>query len=111
MLQKSYIENCELTCKGHVFLSSYSGLHLRINKAPLMLCIGIFQDILTESKSAVTTCPSWLTFTTADSFSIGYCITQYLKGYQKYDKSKLKVQSLLSKFRCFNFDLSYFYIP
>ena len=38
-------------------------------------------------------------------------MTQYLKGYQKYDKSKLKVQLLLSKSRLFNFDLSYFWYP
>ena len=35
-------------------------------------------------------------------------MTLYLKGYQKYDRSKLKVQLLLSKFRLFNFDLLYF---
>ena len=33
----------------------------------------------------------------------------YLKGYQKYDRLKLKIQLLLSKFRLFNFDLSYFW--
>ena len=40
-----------------------------------------------------------------------YCITLYLKIYQKYDKSKLKGLLLLSEFRSFNFDLSYFVIP
>ena len=38
-------------------------------------------------------------------------MTLYLKGYQKYDRSKLKVQLLLSKFRLFNFDLLYFSYP
>ena len=38
-----------------------------------------------------------------------YCLTLYLKGYQKCNKNKLKVQLLLSKFRCFNSDLSYFW--
>ena len=40
-----------------------------------------------------------------------YCMTLYLKGHQKYDRSKLKVQLLLSKFRLFNFDLSYLLYP
>ena len=31
-----------------------------------------------------------------------------IKGYQKYNMSKMTVQSMRSKFRCFNFDLSYF---
>ena len=35
-------------------------------------------------------------------------MTLYLKGSQKYDKSKMKVLLLLSEFRSFNFDLSYF---
>ena len=35
----------------------------------------------------------------------------HLKGYQKYDRSKLKIQLSLSKFRFFNFDLSYFGYP
>ena len=37
-------------------------------------------------------------------------MTLYLKGYQKYTRSKFKVQ-ILSKFRLFNFDLSYFLYP
>ena len=40
-----------------------------------------------------------------------YCMTLYLKGYKKYERSKLKIQLLLSKFRFFNFDLSYFWYP
>ena len=35
----------------------------------------------------------------------------YLKGYQKYKRSKLKVLLLLSEFRSFNFDLLYFLSP
>ena len=31
-----------------------------------------------------------------------------LMGYQKYDRSKLKIQLLLSKSRLFKFDLSFF---
>ena len=34
-------------------------------------------------------------------------MTLYLLGYQKYNKSQLKVLLLLSKSRCFKFDLSY----
>ena len=37
-----------------------------------------------------------------------YCMTLYLKGYQKYDKSNLKHLNILSKSRTFNLDLSYF---
>ena len=36
-----------------------------------------------------------------------YCITLYLKGYQKYDRSKLKHVDLLNKSWTFNFDLSF----
>ena len=32
----------------------------------------------------------------------------YLKGYQKYDRLKLKVQLFVSKVRLLNFDLLYF---
>ena len=35
----------------------------------------------------------------------------YLKGLQKYDRSKLKILLLLSEFRSFKFDLSYFSSP
>ena len=38
-------------------------------------------------------------------------MTLYLKQYQKYIKSKLKNQLLLSKLRLFNFELSYFWYP
>ena len=38
-------------------------------------------------------------------------MTLYLKRYQNYDRSKLKIQLLLSKFRLFKFDLSYFWYP
>ena len=38
-------------------------------------------------------------------------MTLYLKGYQKYDRSKLKILLLSSEFRSFNFDLSYFSSP
>ena len=34
-------------------------------------------------------------------------MTLYLKGHQKYNRSKLKLQLLLSKFRLFNFDMSF----
>ena len=37
-----------------------------------------------------------------------YCVNLYLNWHQKYKRSKLKVLFVLSKFRCFNFDLSYF---
>ena len=34
----------------------------------------------------------------------------HLKGYQKYDKFKLKVHFSLNEFRCLYFDLSYFLV-
>ena len=49
--------------------------------------------------------------TTSVSFKMRYCMTLYLKGYQKYDKSKLKVQLLLSRFRRFHLLLAIFLIP
>ena len=38
-------------------------------------------------------------------------MTLYLKWHQKHDRSKLKVQLLLSKFKLFNFDLLYLLYP
>ena len=38
-------------------------------------------------------------------------MTLYLKGHQKYSRSKLKFQNLLNKNKSFNFDLSYFCCP
>ena len=56
-------------------------------------------------KSSNSTKPFRPIFTISESFQMRYCMTLYLKGHQKYDRSKLKVQLLLSKFRLFNFDL------
>ena len=47
----------------------------------------------------------------ARTFQVRYYMTVIIKGYQKYDNSKLKVQFLCSKFRRFNFELSYFWYP
>ena len=49
----------------------------------------------------------WLRWIIIKSFLMRHCMTLYLKGYQKYNKPKLKVKLLLSKFRLFNFDPSY----
>ena len=38
-------------------------------------------------------------------------MTLYLKGYQKYDMSKLKNLNLLNKSWTFKFDMSYFWCP
>ena len=62
-------------------------------------------------KSSNSTKPFRPIFTISESFQMRYCMTLYLKGHQKYDRSKLKVQLLLSKFRLFNFDLSYLLYP
>ena len=59
-------------------------------------------------KSSNSTKPFQPIFTISESFQMRYCMTLYLKGYQKYDSLKLKVQLLLSKSRLFNFNLSYF---
>ena len=40
-----------------------------------------------------------------------YCMTLYLNGHRKYDKSKLKRLNLLNKNGTFNFDLSNFRCP
>ena len=39
------------------------------------------------------------------------CMILFLKGYQKYDRSKLKALLLSNDCMSFNFDLSYFWIP
>ena len=44
----------------------------------------------------------------SESFSMRYCATLYLKGYQKYNRSKLKVKLLSNKFRLFYFNILYF---
>ena len=67
-----------------------------------------FQENLTDARSATILDPSYLLYTINQSFQMRYCMTLYLKGHQKYYRSKLKLQLLLSKFRLFNFDLSYF---
>ena len=51
--------------------------------------------------------PSWIIFTISKSFSMRYCMTVYLKGLEKYDRSKLKLLNSLNKSKTFNFDLSY----
>ena len=40
-----------------------------------------------------------------------YCMALHLKDYQNYDKSKLKIQVLLSKSRCFQLEPVVFLIP
>ena len=59
--------------------------------------------------SAATTLPSWITFAMHEGFPMRYCMTLYLKGLQKYDRSKLKLLNSLDKSRTFNFDLLYFW--
>ena len=87
---------------------SYSAGHWKRTKAPFMLQICTFQEGLVDVKSAATPQPSWLIFTTTETFPMRYCMTLNIKVYQKYDKSQLNIQFLCSKFRCFNFELSYF---
>ena len=47
----------------------------------------------------------------SESFAMRYFVTLYIKGLQKYDRSKLKLLNSLNKSRTFNFDLSYFWDP
>jgi len=72
---------------------------VRINKVLFSYRICTFQNILTNVKSASTTKPSCLKFTTSKSSPLRSWMILYLKRYQKYKKSKLKVQLLFSKFR------------
>ena len=41
--------------------------------------------------------PSWGYLTTNESFQMRYCMTLYLKGHRKYERSKLKLFNLLNK--------------
>ena len=52
---------------------------------------------LTDIKSAVTAKPSIPIFAISESFLMRYCVTLYLKGYKRYDRSKLKSLNLLNK--------------
>ena len=52
--------------------------------------------------------PTFILNTTNETFKIRYCMNLYLNWHRKYKRSKLRVPFLLSKFRHFNFDLSYF---
>ena len=60
-------------------------------------------------KSSNSTKPFRPIFTISESFQMRYCMTLYLKGHQKYNRSKLKIQLLSSKSRLFKFDLLYFW--
>ena len=64
-----------------------------------------------DVESAATTLPSWIIIAVSKSFPMKYCMTLYLKRYQKYDRSKLKNLLLLSEFRSFNFDILYIWSP
>ena len=50
-----------------------------------------FEDVLTEARSKIITEPFRHIFTISETFPMRYCMTVYLKGYQKYDKSWLIV--------------------
>ena len=52
--------------------------------------------------------PTKILNTTNETFKIRYCVNLYLNWQRKYERSKLRVPFLLSKFRHLNFDLSYF---
>ena len=82
---------------------------IEFRQGPIYVVNSHFSRPPNRHKSSTLTKPSLPIFTISKSFQIRYCMTLYLKGYQKYDKSKLKIQLLLSKFRLFNFDLSYFW--
>ena len=74
--------------------------------------MAFFQEGAAEDISDTTPLKAyWLKITTNESFQMRYCMTLSLKGYQKYDNSKLKVPFLLSKFRRFKFDLLYLQCP
>ena len=47
--------------------------------------------------------------TTNETFKMRYYVNLYLNWHRKYERSKLKVPFVLSKFKRFNFDLLYFW--
>ena len=84
---------------------------IEFRQGPIYVVNSHFSRPPNRHKSSNSTKPFWPIFTISESFQMRYCMTLYLKGHQKYDRSKLKVQLLLSKFRLFNFDLSYLLYP
>ena len=54
-----------------------------------------------DVKSAAKKFSSWIIFTISENFLMRYCMTLYLKGYQKCKKSKLKGLLLSRKSRGF----------
>ena len=60
-------------------------------------------------KNSISTKLSLPIFTIPESFLMRYFMTLYLKGYQNYNRSKLKSLILLTKSWSFNFDLPYFW--
>ena len=82
------------TIQGHTIQGLlYSGLHLKSTKP--------------YSCSADTAKPSWIIFTISESFLMRYYKILYLKGYQKYNRSKL----IFDKSWTFSFDLFHFWYP
>ena len=77
---------------------------IEFRQGPIYIVNSNFLRPSSMYESGISTKPSWLIFRTTDSFPMRYCITLHLKGYQKYDRSKLKNKVLLSKFRLFKFD-------
>ena len=76
---------------------------LRINKARNMLQVITFQDVLTNTKSAVTIKPSWFIFTITETFPIRYCMTLYLNQNTTGQNSKFNfywVNLEFSSFTC-----------
>ena len=88
-MAKNRIFSCFKRLADDVIYSS--GFHLRIKKAQYSYVVNLyFHGVQTEVESAATAEPSCLIFITTKSFTRRYCITLFLKGYEKYNKSKWK---------------------
>ena len=66
-----------------------------------------FQMGIEQDKGPAKSLPTVVQITLNESFQMKYCINLYLKGHQKYERSKLKRFNLLTKY----VDLFYFQYP
>ena len=83
--------------------------NIEFRQGPIYVVNSHFLRPPNRHKSSNSTKSSWPIFTISESFPMRYCMTLYLKWYQKYHRSNLKSLNLLNKSWTFNFDLSYFW--
>ena len=92
-------------------LRTFTVRNIEFWQGPIYVVNSHFSRPANRYKSSTSTKPSWPIFTISGSFQMRQCMTLCLKGYQKLDRAKLKIQLLLSKFRLFKFNLLYFWYP